>query len=101
LSKQDDDNDYEEEEEEEEEDSEEIRFSLKECVRLVEFNRSYKDDDSWILKYEKLICSHQKIDSLNLCEFCNAHIKNHSNLSYAGLSSESKAALIGADYATR
>ena len=85
----------------EEEDSEEIRFSLKECVRLVEFNRSYKDDDSWILKYENIICSHQKIDSMNFCEFCNEHVTNHSNLSYAGLSSEHKSALIGTDYAIR
>ncbi|KAL4499190.1 hypothetical protein ABPG72_006776 [Tetrahymena utriculariae] len=84
---------------ESEDESEKIQFNLNEVIYIKEINYNYNNDRSWILKYEKVICSHQKIDQNNSCVYCYQDLPKHTNKVYAGLDQKDKSVLIGKEYA--
>ncbi|EAR97854.1 NLI interacting factor-like phosphatase (macronuclear) [Tetrahymena thermophila SB210] len=84
---------------ESEDESEKIQFNLNEVIYIKDINYNYNNDRSWILKYEKVICSHQKIDQNNSCVYCYQDLPKHTNKVYAGLDQKDKSVLIGKEYA--
>ncbi|KAL4454715.1 hypothetical protein ABPG74_021920 [Tetrahymena malaccensis] len=84
---------------ESEDESEKIQFNLNEVIYIKDINYNYNNDRSWILKYEKVICSHQKIDQNNSCVYCYQDVPKHTNKVYAGLDQKDKSVLIGKEYA--